>query len=265
MIVTWIGIIAGLYAAWLSVLWIMQDSMLFPRSLAGPPAPGPPTGVESIWIETEQGRVEAWFWTAPGTDAAPRPLLVFFHGNGELMDGCLDVAGEWRRRGFNVLLPEYRGYGRSAGTPGESAIVADSLKLVAVALDRPEVDPAGLVFHGRSLGAGVAAQVAIRLRQRPHALILQSAFTSVASFASGLLAPQWLVRSPFRTDEALGEFPGRVLILHGAHDEVVPVSHGRRLHRLIPGSTYAELPGHHNDFPLDEKAYWRAIQSFLAD
>lgn len=261
---TWLGILAGIYGSWLILLYVLQTSMMWPRHLAGPPMPGPPRGVESLWVEAGSGiRVEGWF--VPARDASPErpaPLLVFYHGNGELMDGCLDVAGEWRSRGFNVLLHEYRGYGRSGGTPSEAGIVPDAVRMIELAAARPGVDPARIVLHGRSIGAAVAAQVAVR---RPvAAIVMQSTFTSAASFAPRLLAPSALVRSPFRTDRALAGSDLPVLILHGARDEIIAPSHGRALHALIPGSEYAELPGRHNDFPLDEDAYWRAIEAFLA-
>lgn len=264
---TWLGILAGIYGSWLVLLYLLQTSMMWPRHLAGPPMPGPQRGVESLWIDAEESgnpiRVEGWFIPAPGASPErPAPLLVFFHGNGELMDGCLDVAGEWRSRGFSVLLHEYRGYGRSGGTPSEAGIVPDAVRMIELACARPDVDPARVVLHGRSIGAAVAAQVAVR---RPvAAMVMQSTFTSAASFAPRVLAPPALLKSPFRTDRALAAYDRPVLILHGARDEIVAPSHGRALHRIIPGSVYIELPGRHNDFPLDEVAYWQAIETFLA-
>jgi len=54
-----------------------------------------------------------------------------------------------------------------------------------------------------------------------------------------------------------------VLFLHGVNDEIIPVEHSRRLHAMTPGSALVELPGHHNDFPVDRAGYWLAIDVFL--
>jgi len=125
------------------------------------------------------------------------------------------------------------------------------------------VDPARVVYHGRSLGGGVAAGLAAV--QPPAALVLECTFTSLASFAPRFLAPPFLIRHPFRVDRALRGFTRPTLILHGTDDEIIPVSHGRRLHALLPGSAYAEMPARHNDFPTDWDAYERAVRTHLRD
>jgi uncharacterized protein len=259
----WFGVLAVLYAAWCTLLYLKQDDMMFPRSLTGPAAAGAPAGVESMWIDGDGGttRVEAWYVPPPRLEGRA-PLVVFLHGNGELIDHGLDAAAAWRERGYAVLLPEYRGYGRSGGRPSEKHIVADVLRFVEMTAGRPEIDPARVVLHGRSLGGAVAAQIAER---RPvSAVIVESTFTSATAFAARFLAPPFLVKNPFRTERSLAKFGGRTLILHGAEDEIIPVAHGRRLHAALKGSTYAELPGRHNDFPADADAYWRAIDAFLS-
>lgn len=276
----WALMLLVLYGAWCVSAYLLQDRVIFPRGLVGPVPPGPPTGAVPIVVEADERgsrvRVESLLFPGGVTPERPAPLLAFFHGNAESVDNCLNLAREWTRRGFAVLLVEYRGYGRSTGTPSERRLVADAVEAVDAASARPGVDGSRIVLHGRSLGAGVAAQVAARLAQRPAtgwrapgasppaAIIIQSAFTSVPRLAAGFLVPSFVIRSTFRTDRALEALDASVLILHGIDDEIVPVSHGRRLHRAVVGSEYVELPGHHNDFPVDESAYWSAIDAFLA-
>lgn len=260
---TWLAIAAAIYAGWCLLLYLRQDSMIFPRHLAGPPLPHAPRGVESLWFDGPE-RVEAWFWPAPGASAdTPAPLAVFCHGNGELIDQCLEVAGGWRARGWSVLLPEYAGFGRSGGAPSERRIVADTLRFYDLAVSRPDVDPSRVVLHGRSLGGGVAAQAAVA-RPAIRALILESPFTSVASFAWGVGVPPVIVRHPFRNDVALRGFARPLLLLHGDRDDIVPPGHSRALHALVPGSSLVILAGDHNNFPDDPGAYWAAIDAFLA-
>lgn len=266
-VIAWILLPLGLYAAWCAALYLAQDRMMFPTHLLGPGLRAPPSGFVSIVIEPEEGgrpvKVEAVYAPAPGASPArPAPLLVFFHGNAEQVDDQYDLAGAWRSRGFGVLLFEYRGYGRSTGTPSQRHFVADARAIYDLVAARPEVDPTRIILHGRSVGGAVAAQLAA---VRPAAgVITESAFVSVPAVASRFLAPPFLIRNPFRTDRALAEFGGPVLLLHGLQDEIIGVSHGRRLHRALPNSTLVELAGGHNDFPRDPGAYWSAIDAFLA-
>jgi len=130
------------------------------------------------------------------------------------------------------------------------------------------VDASRLVYYGRSLGTGVAAQVAAK--RSPAAIILESPFTSVASFASGFGVPPFIMRHPFRTDRALpplaasGIRPPAVLILHSPTDEIIPFAHALRLQALMPSANLVEIAGGHYASPLAQSAYEVAIHDFLA-
>jgi fermentation-respiration switch protein FrsA (DUF1100 family) len=258
------------YLGWCGGMYAYQDKLIFPRHLAPRPTPYGLAGRDrELAIATESGaRVIGWFLPARSADARhPRPAVIFFHGNGEIIDYQQRVPSLWRRLNVSVLLPEYRGYGRSsgAGDPSEEALVADGLKFYDELLRQPEVDPARIIVQGHSLGGGVAAQVAAR--RLPGALILESTFTSIADFAWGYGVPPFLARNPFHTDEAVSTLRSAIFIGHGRADAIVPVSHGRRLHAIAPGSTYLELDCGHMDMPGEQPddPYREAIRRFLAD
>lgn len=249
------------YGVWLTACAALETKLIYPRSAAGPPMQPSliPRDVEQLWIETDAGRTEAWF--IPSRSVRPMPCVVFFHGNAELIDHNYQIAEHYQDRGFSTLLIEYRGYGRSDGTPSQKSIVADSIKFIDALKDKPGVDPTRLFYHGRSLGTGVAAQVASQ--RPPAALILESPFTSIASFAKGLGVPPFLVRNSYRTDKVLPTLACPILILHSHDDEIVPFSHGQKLKALAPASTFIELNGGHNA-PLGEQdAYWTSIDELL--
>jgi len=259
-----LAIIAGVYIAWCGLLFTVQDSLVYLPGLAGKPLPDRliPAGVQRVWVEPEGAvRVEGWLWVPPG---GPAPLVVLMHGNAELIDHCTDNAEAWLRRGYAVLLPEYRGYGRSGGNPGQDAILADVLAMLALAREHPGVASGPIVLHGRSLGTGIAAQVAARLQESPRAMVLESPFTSIASFAWKYGVPPALVRNPYRTDQVLPTLTCPILILHSRHDEVVPFAHGERLASLNPGARLVELSGSHNAGLSLQPGYWRAIDEFLS-
>lgn len=258
------------YAAWCLGLYLMQDSLLFPRRLAGF-APDPP-GAQRITIDSDQGPGFALLFL-PSTAPFPAPtrtlgpggvpVVVFFHGNAELAAHQEALALEYNRRGFALLVPEYRGYGGASGKPSQRALVRDAAAFIDALADFPELDRGRVVYHGRSVGGGVAAQVAAI--RPPHALILESTFTGVAPFAWRMGVPPLLVRNPFNTGEVLPGLKCPILILHGTDDDIVPPSHADRLAALNPRCTLVKLPGGHNDFPADPQAYWRAIERLLID
>ncbi len=260
----WLLLALLCYAGWCAALWTLQERLIFPgywmRSERGPLAR--PRDAEVLQVGP--GRVEAWLLPGRGVSpATPGPLVIFAHGNGELIDDWPWNLQPYRDAGISVLLVEYRGYGRSPGTPGQHRIVEDFVAAYDVAAARPEIDPARIVLHGRSIGGGVVAQLAAR---RPcAALILESTFTSLAAMARGYLVPTALLRHPFRTDRVLAGLDVPVLILHGTRDEIIPVRHARRLAAIARNARLVELNAGHNDFPQDEAAYWRAIMGFLRD
>ena len=258
------------YAAWCIGLYFFQGKLIFP-AYAAPEAPADPRlpGDRATRIEFEietGGSVEAWFSpTLAASPDNPAPAVIFCHGNAEIIDQHAAMVAGYRKLGCSVLLPEYRGYGRCAGTPSEKGIVADVIRFHDLLAEREDVDASRIIIHGRSLGGGVAAQLAAR--RTPAVLILESTFTSVAIMAHRYLVPTFIARHPFRTDHVIPELDVPILIFHGTRDRIIPVKHGRQLRDLTPGARYIEYDCGHNDFPGpgNEREYWDEIRTFLVD
>jgi len=248
----------ALAVAWFGFCFLIQRRLIYPRWIVPAGFPSRPAEFESLWIETPAGRVEAWLLPA---DGAKGPAVIYAHGNGELIDFQAELARAYRERGFSVLLPEYRGYGRSAGTPSEKGIVEDFTRFYDLLAARPEVDPARIVFHGRSLGGGVMTRLAAV--RAPAALILQSSFTSVTRLARGYLIPAALVRDPYDSVEVLRRLDRPVLIVHGKRDRTIAASEAADLHRAARNSRLVLLDRDHDDWPPDDPALWAEMESFL--
>lgn len=253
-----VRVILMLFAVLLSywaVLFLVQRRLLFPA----PPVTGgvPPADARQIWLPGLEGDTEAWFLPATRS-AGPTPLIVFGHGNGEVIDYWPDEFTEPREWGFAVLLVEYPGYGRSPGRPSEASIRRAFLAAYDWASAQPEIDTARIVGYGRSLGGGA---VALLSRERAlAALILESTFTSTRPFARGFGAPSFLVRDPFDNEEAVRTFDRPLLIIHGERDEVIPTVHGRTLADVADVPIHL-LPCGHNDCPRP----WDVVSGFLRD
>lgn len=248
--------LGAILVAYWALLFLTQRTLMFPAPpVAG--APARPADAEEVWLPTPAGQVEAWFLPPMGAPSGPAPLLVFTHGNGELIDYWPAAFDEPRRWGMAVLLVEYPGYGRSAGRPSQGSITDAVLAADDWARADPRVDTARVIPYGRSLGGSAAALLA---SARPvPALILESAFTSARAFARQVGAPGVLVRDPFDTLAAVRRFQGPVLVLHGEADTIVPTDHGRVLAAASPRATLRLLPCGHNDCPRA----WADIRRFL--
>jgi len=254
-----VAIAAGALAAYWGLLFVGQRVLLYPA----PPrwgAPPRPADAEPVWLSASDARIEAWYLPPTGGVglAGPAPLLLFAHGNGELIDywpGEFDEPREW---GLGVLLVEYPGYGRSAGRASEPTIAAGMLAAYDWAAAEPRIDRARIIAYGRSLGGGATCAL---IGARPLAgLILESAFTSVRAFARGFGAPGFLVRDPFDNLARLQRYQGPLLVIHGENDREIPVRHGKALAAAVPAAELRLLPCGHNDCPRQ----WSLIKTFLA-
>ncbi len=259
----WLTLAVVALLAWAGAILLLQRSVLFPRHAISPPGT-PPEGGERWWIDTDAGRTEALFLPGHGTSAdKPGPLVVFTHGNAELIDYWIDGMAPYRRAGVNVLLPEYRGYGRSDGRPSQRALASDASAFLERALARPEVDPERLVLHGRSLGGGVVCDLA--KGHPPAAMVLQSTFESVASMAwQTLLVPRFLILDPMDNLAAARALNAPLLVIHGRHDEVIPFPHGQSLAAAARDGRLIEKDSGHNDMPMDS-TYWNEVLGFLRE
>ncbi|MCP5039912.1 MAG: alpha/beta fold hydrolase [bacterium] len=234
----------------------MQRRVLYPRPPVPPGEPRMPSGTQRVWLG-EDAQTEAWLMRPSGVEHR-FPVVIFTHGNGELIDHWAPVFTEATAAGVGVLLVEYPGYGRSGGSPSESSIRKTILAAYDFVSDQPGVDREAIVAHGRSLGGGAACQLAAA---RPlSALVLESAFIDVRSLAARLGFPAFLVRDHFDNLSIVPTLDIPVLVLHGERDDLIPVSHGEQLAaaaetELIP------MPCGHNDCPFS----WPLVEAFLAD
>jgi pimeloyl-ACP methyl ester carboxylesterase len=255
----------GAYALWLVLACLLQRKVLFPTYVLGePPSEGiSVSGGEQAWLETSAGRVEWWYFPHPELGApGSGPLVLYTHGNAELIHDQVPLIERYRDLGFHVLLVEYRGYGRSASGPSQATIVEDQGRVLESVLARPEVDASRLLLHGRSVGTGVAC--ALVQKFEPRAVVLTSPFTSVRAMFAGYGVPGFLAFDPFDNARALAQSDVPVLILHGDRDGTIPHEHGERLAGLREGIELVTLPGFgHNDLPVWGSPAQEALKGFL--
>ena len=253
------------------LLWWLQWMLVYPGAVQVTNLTlAPPPGVERWTLDIGGGRSGHAFYIAPrgprNGATTPGPAVVFLHGNGEFAAHWPQEMLAYAEMGVAVLIPEYRGYHGAGGRPGEAPILRDLEAWAARLAARPEVDPDRLVFHGRSLGTGFAAQLVPR--RRPAALVLGSSFTSLADAAHDLMGvPRWLVRDRLEVRGVLEHYGGPVLLLHGDDDRVTPAGHAaanaaaaRAGGSDVTHVTYPDTG--HNNMPRGH-GRWEDIAAFL--
>lgn len=239
------------------------------RGVPTPPLPGARV-VEEVWLKGEGEGGSGVHGIYAGA-REPWADLLFFHGNaGSLYDrlGNVEMLVE---SGFNVLIIDYRGYGKSGGRPSERVLYSDGEAAYRYLLEERGVAPERLVIFGRSLGAAVAIELASR---KPcGALIAESAFTSTV--AMGKLHYGWLpetflrgVTQRFDSLSRVGHLRSPVLFVHGRVDAIVPVEMGRQLYESSsePKGWYEIAGAGHNDTVLvGGREYVQRIVSFVGE
>jgi fermentation-respiration switch protein FrsA (DUF1100 family) len=170
--------------------------------------------------------------------------------------------------GASAFIFDYQGYGQSRGRPSESATIADARAAIAYLHGRSDVDPARIIYYGESLGGAVALGLATETP--PVALVVQSAFTSIADMTR-LKYPALIFLLPFasvRYDAltAIRQLQVPLLIVHGGADTLVPPEHSRRLFEAArePKRLLIVADASHNDlFVQGGPALWGDLRDFL--
>lgn len=256
-----------LYLIYLIVAAFMQETFYFPRYLTRSTLTEStyPANAQSIWIEPSPGiRVEAILSIpATATAEAPAPLVVFTHGNAELIDDNLAIVGFYQSLGYAVLMPEYRGYGRSAGSPTQHNITNDVIAFIEQAAQYDEIAQSPIIYHGRSIGGGIAGSVAAQ--RPPDALIIESSFTSLRAMMGQYGVPAFIARNHMDTNATITNLDIPILIIHGDNDTLIPVKHAHHNAATAKDPTLVIIEGcGHNDiFPTDPR-FQNACKGFLA-
>jgi hypothetical protein len=208
---------------------------------------------------TDGGIIHAIHITAPH----PRGCVLYFHGNTGCMRRWGAIAEELTSYGFDVFLPDYRGYGKSRGKRTESLLFQDAL--LCYEQVKAGYAEANICVYGRSLGSGMASWLAGQVT--PGAVVLETPYNNlidVARFHSRIIPIKLFLRYTFRNDVYLLKCKAPLLIAHGTKDKIVPYRLGLRLFNGIKDTVRCKMltipGGHHGDlngFPVFRKTLER--------
>ncbi|XP_070533909.1 protein ABHD13-like [Ptychodera flava] len=226
-------------SAFFGILYNYQDSLLYypdqPESsrmyVMSPRIFGVP--YENLFIKTSDGvNINAILLKQRPEIVAQSPTIIFLHGNaGNIGHRLLNAQALYSYCGSNVLLVEYRGYGRSEGYISESGFYTDAKAAVDYLLSRSDIDPTKLIIFGRSLGGAVAIDLASSpgYRDQLAALIVENTFTSVPDMAGVVFnlpviswVPLWCHKNKYLSIKKIHRVKAPTLFLSGMADELIP-------------------------------------------
>ena len=219
---------------------------------------------EDVTFVTSDG-VQLHGWFVPGQGSV---TFLWMHGNAGNMSHRLDNLKRLHNQlGVSVLLFDYRGYGRSQGRPSEQGTYLDAEAALTYLGSRGDGSSERIIYFGRSLGAAVAVEMAIR--HPPDGLILESAFPSVPHIARRAYPffPIWpFLRTRYDSQAKIATVGAPMLMLHGEMDDIVAIEAGRQLFDAArePKQFYTVIGAGHNDtYQVGGQAYFDALRSFV--
>jgi fermentation-respiration switch protein FrsA (DUF1100 family) len=247
---TLLAVVVVPYLALVAAAWLFQRHLTYlPAHDVPAPAAVGLSRVEAVSFPTADGlSLAGWFVTV----AEPRATLIVFNGNAGHRAYRAPLAAALARHRIQTLLFDYRGYGGNAGTPSEAGLARDARAALDYLLSRQDVDRNRLVYFGESLGGSVAVELAAE--RAPRALIVRSAFSSLADVARHhypFLPVRWLLRERHATVELIRRVTCPTLVISGDTDSIVPVAQTRQVYEAAAGpKQLVTIAGDHNDFDL---------------
>lgn len=230
--ILWVSIPAWLIIVGL-MLWL-EPMLVYPGAPSTRGDYEPDFEFEDVDFRSADG-TKLHGWMLPAADS--KRYVLFCHGNGEnvAMAGGYVARLMGQSLDANVFVFDYRGYGKSAGSPTEKGVLADTHAAMDWLCNRFEIKPTDVIVVGFSIGGGAATDVATGLGCR--GLILQRTFSSLPDVAASkfpFLPARLMMQNRFESTKKISTYHGPLLQSHGEQDQVVPFRFGKRLHEACP-------------------------------
>ncbi len=211
--------------------------------------------------------LHGWFLPAVDGPLADRGLvLLYCHGNGGNVSNRVHKSNVFHKLGLSVLVFDYRGFGKSTGSPDEAGTYRDGEAAYKFLTGKKGFPPERIILYGESLGNGVSLELA--RKRRSAALIVDSAFTSIPDMALEVFP--WLpvrpwIRNRYDNLAKIGGVGRPVLVMHSPEDQVIPFEMGKRLFAAAAEpKAFLEMQGGHDEGYIDSSPrYERAISDLL--
>ncbi|HNW36352.1 MAG TPA: alpha/beta hydrolase, partial [Candidatus Ozemobacteraceae bacterium] len=229
------------------------------------------TLLTGIWMSSASQTVAAGSSIqAPGSSTASRPVILFSHGNaGNLVSRLPRLVEAFAQLPVDVLVYDYRGYGRSGGRQSISGLKSDIQGAISYLKTVRSISIEKIILYGESLGGGVAVAGAETCLAEIGGIVVESGFRSLKARAGSRfphIGPL-ILSEDMASDRTLSHYEGPLLIIHSRDDGVIPFSDGKALFDACPSrmKRMCELRGvGHNDPVWQLPEYLAAWREFLA-
>lgn len=205
---------------------------------------------DEVFFDTrDKLKIHGWF--VPAKDA--QATILFAHGNAGNISHRLEKIKFFHDLNYNVFIFDYRGYGKSKGSPSEQGIYLDIQAAYSYLLAKG-ARPQQIIAYGESLGAAVAVDLA--LKNKAAALILEEAFSSTKDMAGKIypFLPYWVLATRFDSVKKIRNISAPKLIIHSINDEIVPYNLGRKLYEnALEPKEFLQIHGGHNTAFFDSQ------------
>lgn len=267
---TGLGVAALLYASACGYMWATQMQQVFEPTAEWQTTParmGMKYEELRIPAGSGQGELDAWWVPSDRTNA---PTVLYFHGNYRNIGNNLDQTRRLHELGYNVLLADYRGYGKSrGGPPSESKVYEDAETIWQYLIRQRGAELKKTFIYGHSLGGAIAIDLAVH---HPEAagLITEGTFTSMQAMGEkdyGFLPIGLLLNQRFESIAKVPSLKIPVLFIHGSWDKKVPVEMGKQLYSAAPEPKkllLIEGGEHNNSGAIGWVEYRNAVSDFVA-
>ncbi|MDC7998249.1 alpha/beta hydrolase [Gilvibacter sediminis] len=257
-----IAILTIPYTVFSLFMYFIQDNIMFqPQTLAADYKYAFNTEFEefNLWTPDSVALNALHFKVAD-----PKGLILYYHGNAGNLARWGGIAEQYTKYGYDVMVMDYRGYGKSGGSPAEATLYSDAQLFYEHA--KKQYREQDILVFGRSLGTSVSTFLAAE--NTPGQLILETPFHSIEDVANTrfrYLPVQWLIKYDFPSYKYAPEVNCATLILHGTRDGVVPFSSGQRLFlEFKPANVqFITIPeGRHNNLG-EFQLYHKSLDLFI--
>ena len=214
-----------------------------PTPFQGNPGHTPKDEIRDLFFHSSDGtRLHAWYFEVK----TPKAHVLYLHGNaGNLRSRKRDLMYLRKRQQISILALDYRGYGKSEGSPHEKGLLEDARTARKILAKEAGIKEEDVILYGRSLGGGIAVHLASHDGAR--GLILQSTFTSLPDVSAHFypwFPVRMLMRNRLDSLSIIDRYPGPLLQSHGTEDEVIPYGFGKRLHQKARSPKWwVDFPG----------------------
>lgn len=260
--IVWISIIIGLlYILFCIFIFLFQTNLIFFPSKKPFTIPKS-ANITEVYVTTEDNvKLNAWF-----VDNQSNKTAIFFHGNGGNISHNQQRLKMFEELGLNVILFDYRGYGKSEGNiQQENDLYKDADAIYDYALSRAW-DPNNIILWWQSLGGAIAIHLA--QHKNIYATIIESTFYSMSEVAHTrywFVPTTFLLQFHFKNNEKIHNIVSPILIIHSIDDQMIDIWHGKRLFdQAKTHKIFLETHGSHNNgFKTSYKTYVSTIDTFL--